>query len=97
MNWVSRDEHVRAEIEVTSAGVAIYEWTSRARGSTVPALRELRQRYKRVHVVGVGHEPSDASWTYWVHMHQKGLIDSLEDDEGKDVTPVGSFSGLLNH
>lgn len=76
---------VSAQIEARSDGVDIYEWQSSG-GHTVEALQELGRLYGNIHVVGVGTSPDSPSWRYWLHMRAKGLVNSMEDDEGREVT-----------
>lgn len=83
MHWVHGP--VAATILPQQDGVVIYEWQSSQRGETASALRRLREKYGRVHVCGIGQTSSDPSWRYWQHMLWKGLVDSLEDDEGHPI------------
>lgn len=89
--WTSSDGTVRAVLYVADPvdadACSILEWSSTrpGQGRTEAALRELRCVYGHVHVNGIGRGPDDPSWTYWMHMARKGLVDSLEDDEGRPV------------
>lgn len=68
--------------------LSILEWSSlppRGRGATTRVLEALRQDFAHIHVVGIGYTPTDPSWTYWLHMRDKGLVDTLEDDEGREA------------
>lgn len=79
--FVSRCGHVHGVVAVGDAGVAIHEWSSAQRGHTARALQELRDCYGTVTAIGIGADPADASWRYWLHMARKGLVDRLEDDD----------------
>lgn len=83
--WQSKSGKVSAVLALGPGVVAIHEWSARERGHTVAALQELRQKHGQIHAVGIGSSPSDPSWTYWAHMKSKGLIDSMEDDEGRTI------------
>jgi len=85
-NWRSEDGSVGGEIDIGEDYVAIYEWWSNSpgMGDTEKALLELK-RHGPIHVVGIGNSPDDPSWKYWVRMREKGLVNTLEDDEGNKI------------
>lgn len=78
--------------------IVISEWSvkgeCRDRGCSAEALQWLRkQGYTSIVANGVGmlDEEPDGSWVgdiatnYWAHMHTKGLVDVLLDDEHRVI------------
>lgn len=90
------DGRVTASVSTSECGgrlsIAIHEWSSRFKGEghTTQALRWLRKNgYEHITANGVGMPTApddtqaiDGSTAYWLHMHAKGLVDTLLDDEG---------------
>lgn len=80
-------------------GIVIHEWSSdfTGQGHTTEALLWLRrQGYVQITANSVGMIEGgigDISTCYWLHMHAKGLVDTLLDDEGVDITPVKQRPG----
>lgn len=80
---------------VTDAGkgLVIHEWSSTTHGArhTTRALQWLRcQGFTHIVANSVGlieHGVGDIATAYWMHMHSKGLVDVLLDDDGADITP----------
>lgn len=78
-------------------GLVIHEWWSerKGKGCSTQALQWFRdQGYEHIVVNGVGlieGGVGDISTAYWLHMHAKGLVDVLLDDEGADITPNPIF------
>lgn len=74
--------------------IVILEWQAehRGQGHSVQALRWLRaQGFTRIIANGVGlveDGVGDIATTYWMHMHELGLVDVLLDDHGQDITPT---------
>ena len=83
--WMSSDRTVTAMLDVDDGCIVILEWSSFApgQGNTNKALAELKNEGKHIHANGIGYEPSDKSWQYWIHMMDKGLVDTAESDEGE--------------
>ena len=76
-------------VAVENDFVSIHEWSSHQRGKTVGALQELRERFKApitVHDVGTGESKS-----YWQEMKRRGLVDTLLDGEGVQLSPKNPF------
>lgn len=78
--------------------IVIYEWSSewkiegcRGEGKTVVLLQALRRDFRHIHAMGIGMDATYPSWTYWVHMFKKGLVDIMTDDEAMivDVSSLG--------
>lgn len=73
--------------------IVISEWSSLfpGNGHSEEALKWLRsQGFKSITANGVGlieDGVGDIATVYWQHMHSKGLVDTLIDDDGIDVTP----------
>lgn len=92
------DDRVIAAVDVHSIGgqmsITISEWASitPGRGHSETALRWLRsQGYAHITANGVGLIEDGVgaiATAYWLHMHSKGLVDTLLDDDGRDVTPA---------
>jgi hypothetical protein len=87
--WHSDKSLVYAQIVVWPSAVCIHEWSSTAQGqgNTIRAVAELRVRWpeKAIVAYGIGSEPSDKSWQYWVHLASKRVVDELLDDDGVAV------------
>lgn len=92
------DGRVLAAVNTAQAdgvkSIVIHEWSSEFPGSghTVEALAWMRkQGFTHIVANGVGEIDEDGvgniSVCYWQHMHAKGLVDVLLDDDGRDVTP----------
>jgi hypothetical protein len=73
--------------------LVIYHWSSNfpGNGFTVEALQWFRaQGFASITANGIGiidNGPIEPYTVYWLHMHAKGLIDILLDDDGTNVTP----------
>ena len=83
--YTSSDGYVHGILSIGESGANILEWSSNRKGCTLAALIELKRTYKNLKAVGIGSEPTDPSWTYWLHMHNKKLVDELEDDDSNAV------------
>lgn len=72
-------------------GIVISEWSSRFHGNghSTKALEWLKsQGYSTIVANGVGlieDGVGDISTTFWQHMHSKGLVDVLIDDDGTEI------------
>lgn len=98
MGLVYEDGRITAAVDITEVDgkkhLAICEWTSlhRGKGYTCDALRWFRSSgFNTIAAVGVGlieDGVGDIATAYWQHMHGKGLVDVLIDDEGVDITPA---------
>lgn len=96
MGFQYEDGSVIAAVDVNDGchglSVAIHEWTSLVpgHGNTVRALQWMRsQGFTHIVANGVGvieDGVGDIATCYWKHMHEKGLVDVLLDDEGNNVT-----------
>lgn len=90
------DGFVLAAIDRASSSLVIHEWSSRqpGNGNTRRALGWLRdQGYTQITANGVGlieDGIGDIATAYWQHMLQLGLVDTLLDDEGQDITQAMS-------
>lgn len=86
--WKSKDGTVCVDI-VGIAGeyVSIHSFSSLedGKGNARRALKELKDKFNFVAAIGIGMEPTDPSWKFWVYMKEEGLVDKLEDDEGNTV------------
>lgn len=85
----SSDGSVTGVLAVHEDTAAIHEWNSHTtgQGNTISALIELHHEFRHLSAIGIGLDEDDPSWCYWVEMYSKGLVDRLEDDNGRDVTP----------
>jgi hypothetical protein len=76
--------------------MTISGWSSHCtgEGNTTAALEWFRsQGFKHITANGIGMIYEDGSHSgdsvgYWLHMHSRGLVDTLLDDEGVNVTPA---------
>jgi len=74
-------------------GIVIHEWSSNfpGNGHSEQALRWFRESgFSHISANGVGlieDGIGDIATAYWLHMHKKGLVDTLIDDNGVDITP----------
>ncbi len=90
------DGRVLGAVDTHENALVIHEWSSfePGQGNTKAALKWLRSRgYRRIVANGVGLVEAgvgDIATKYWLHMHQLGLVDTLLDDEGNDITPAKS-------
>lgn len=102
MGLAYEDGRVLAAVDIVEAGgvktIVIHEWSSffPSRGHSVEALRWFRaQGFTDIVANGVGlieDGIGDISTAYWQHMHTKGLVDVLLDDNGADITPAHSLT-----
>lgn len=73
--------------------LVIHEWWSELQGEghSARALQWFRdQGYEHIVANGVGmieDGVGDITTAYWLHMHAKGLVDELLDDDGQNITP----------
>lgn len=81
-------DQVTGVVDVSGENLAIYEWNSfePGKGNTLVVLQMFRRTYTVIHVVGIGSSPADPSWAYWQKMAARGLVDSLEDDDGNTIS-----------
>lgn len=74
-------------------GIIIHEWSSSFPGHrhSAEALQWLRgQGYEHITANGVGlieDGVGDIATYYWMHMHSKGLVNELFDDNAGNITP----------
>lgn len=100
---VYQDGVVFGAVDVTplatgGKALAIYEWSSHdpGKGHSERALRWLREQgCVTIEAYGVGtldlvdaQLVGDISMGYWAHMVRKGLIDTIYDDEGRELDVV---------
>lgn len=87
-SFESSDGSVTGVLAINKNSAAIHEWNSitTGMGNTTKALKELRRKYHHISAIGIGLDDNEPSWSYWFHMRSTGLIDRLEDDNGRDVT-----------
>lgn len=84
----------QADLPQGGKSLVIHEWSSlhHGEGNTVRALTWLRgQGFSIIAANGVGRVEDgvgDIATAYWMHMHAKGLVDTLLDDDGQDITPA---------
>lgn len=75
------------EAEFGENFVSIYWFSSSetGKGNAEKTLRELKQMYNMISVIGAGRYEDDLSMTFWKRMLEKGIVDYVEDDEGQEV------------
>lgn len=90
------DGRVTGLLTLGEKALCIEEWTSHfpGHGFTNDAIFWLRcdGGYTNITVNGIGSVVEDGeqsqSVSYWMHLHAKGKVETLLDDEGLDVTPI---------
>lgn len=82
------------ETEDGGKGIVIHEWSSNfpGNGYSEQALRWFRaEGFSHIAANGIGlieDGIGDIATAYWLNMHEKGLVDTLIDDNGVEITPT---------
>lgn len=101
--WFYEDGHVFGSVDIADMpgggrSLLISEWScdDRNQGHTTRALQWMRSQFQVIGATGVGSCDDDGVWdiatNYWAHMHRKGLVDELFDDDCRrlEVEPDGT-------
>lgn len=91
------DGRLTASVDVTDdaglsvLGISTWDCGYPGNGYSLAALDWLRTRFDRIVVYGAGEVDEagvgDIATAYWLHMHEKGLVDVILLDDGSEITP----------
>ena len=76
------DKYIVGQIRIEGNDVEVLDWNStyKSRGGTEVSLKRLRDAYGgEIRAVDAGY-PGEESFSYWMHMMKKGLVDGVYDD-----------------
>lgn len=72
-------------------GVMTFSSLVNGRGNAEKALRWLKGQCPALHVYDPG-QPEDESFAFWKHMCDKGLVDTMEDEDNNVIYREGDWA-----